>query len=320
MIFEKVYDIFKSMVYSRADDNGCVFYFTADDFDGLHKVPYTFKSTDGHDLKGAFYFYDGYDESRLIIFDHGMGSGHTGYMKEIEILARNGYRVFSYDHTGCMESGGDTTGGFVQSLKDLNVAVSAIKADEKYKNLDISVMGHSWGAFSTMNICALHPDISHIVALSGFISVSDVLRQFFSGILSPFYKKIYALEEKANPEFIKFNAVDSLKNSKVKALIVISDDDKTIKCEKHFDVLQKALKDKENITFLKVSGKNHNPNYTEDAVKYKDEFFKQYSKALKKNLLRTEEDKKSFKAKYDWDRMTRQDEKLWAAVLEHLKG
>lgn len=318
MIFEKIYGIFKSMVYSRADDNGCVFFFTKNDFEALKSEPFEFSSSDGHMLKGAFYYYDGYDESRLVVFDHGMGSGHTGYMKEIELLAHHGYKVFSYDHTGCMQSGGETTGGFVQSLKDLNDAVNAVKNDERYKNLSISVAGHSWGGFSTMNICALHPDITHIVAMSGFISVSDILKQFFSGILSPYYKKIYALEEKANPEFIKFNAVNSLKSSDVKALIIASDDDKTVKSEKHFDVLKKELANKDNVSFYKVSGKNHNPNYTDDAVRYKDKFFAEYQKALKKKLLVTPEQKKAFKEKYDWNRMTAQDENVWKVIFNHL--
>lgn len=315
MILNKITQIYRNMVYTRADDNGCIFYFSADDFPNLKSEGYSFNSCDGHILKGAFYYYDGFDENRLVIFEHGMGSGHRGYMKEIELLARRGYKVFSYDHTGCMESGGETTGGFVQSLKDLNDALTTLKDDEKYKNLDFSVVGHSWGGFSTMNICALHPEVSHIVAMSGFISVADVLKQF----LGPLYKKVYAEEEKANPEFIKFNAVSSLRNSKVKALIIISDDDKTIKCEKHFGVLESELKGQGNITFLKVNGKNHNPNYTEDAVKYKDEFFGQYQKALKKNLLTTKQEKEKFKEKYDWHRMTAQDEKVWNVIFEHLE-
>ncbi len=315
MIFKKIYGIYRGMVYSRADDNGCVFYFSHRDFENLKKEEYSFSSVDGHTLKGAFYYYEGFDENRLVIFEHGMGSGHRGYMKEIEMLARHGYKVFSYDHTGCMESGGETTGGFVQSLKDLNDAVKALKNEEKYKNLDISVVGHSWGAFSTMNICALHPDISHVVAMSGFISVSDVLKQF----LGPFASKVYAEEEKVNPEFIKYSAVSSLKNSNVKALIITSGDDKTINCKKHFDVLERELSGQGNVTFLKLTGKNHNPNYTEDAVKYKDEFFKEYQKVLKKKLLASDEDKQSFRAKYDWHRMTAQDEKVWNVIFEHLE-
>lgn len=314
MIYNKINELYKSQVYSRADDNGCVFYFTADDFDSLKREEYSFPSCDGHTLKGAFYYYQGCDENRLVLFDHGMGSGHTGYMKEIEMLAKHGYKVFSYDHTGCMASGGETTGGFVQSLKDLNDALTALKRDEKYKNLSFSVVGHSWGAFSTMNICALHPDVTHIVAMSGFISVKEVVKQF----LGPLYKRIYAEEVKQNPDFIEYNALQSLRNSKVKALIIASDDDKTINCKKHFDVLQSQLKGQGNITFLKLTGKNHNPNYTEEAVKYKDAFFKEYSAVMRKKLLKTEEDKINFKARFDWDKMTVQDENVWKRIFEHL--
>lgn len=83
-------------------------------------------------------------------------------MKEIERLCRAGYAVLSYDHTGCMESGGTSPKGLAQSLCDLNDCIKAIKADTRFLGIDISVVGHSWGAFSTLNITSLHPEISHI--------------------------------------------------------------------------------------------------------------------------------------------------------------
>ena len=54
-------------------------------------------------------------------------------------------------------------------------------------------------------------------------------------------------------------------------------------------------------------------------MKYKDNFFREYQKALKKKALVTNEEKKAFKEKYDWKRMTAQDEKLWAEILDFLK-
>ncbi len=319
MITGLIEKIYRNMVYSRADDNGCVVYFTAEDFEGLHCEDYSFASSLGHTMAGAFYYYDGFDESRLIIFEHGMGSGHTGYMTEIEKLCKAGYRVFSYDHTGCMKSGGESTNGFAQSLRDLDDAVKSLKADEKYTSLPISVIGHSWGGFSTLNISALHPDIEKAVAMSGFIAVEQILKGFFKGILSPFYKKILALEKKSNPDYIRYNALDTLKNTKAEVLIIHSDDDKTVSVKNSFDILEKELSDRENITFLRLTGKNHNPNYTDDAVKYKDSFFAEYQKALKKKALTTAEEKEAFKAKYDWKRMTEQDEKVWAEILDFLK-
>lgn len=319
MLTKAVEKIYCKMVRARADDNGCVFYFTEKDFPGLHREKYSFPSSLGHTLAGSFYYYDGFNEERLIIFEHGMGSGHTGYMTEIERLCREGYRVFAYDHTGCMESGGDGTNGFSQSLRDLDDAIKALKKDEKYSSLPLSVIGHSWGGFSTLNISAIHPDIEKAVAMSGFISVSHILKGFFKGVLSPFYKKILALEEKSNPDYVKHSALNTLRGTDTKMLVIHSDDDKTVSAKLSFDLMEKEFSSKDNISFLRLTGKNHNPNYTEDAVRYKDKFFAEYQRALKKKALVTAEDKKAFKEKYDWKRMTAQDEKVWAEIISFLK-
>ena len=93
-------------------------------------------------MQGYFYYYNSFKPNRLIVFDHGMWSGHMGYMKEIEMLARHGYLVYSYDHTGCMESGGDFTNGFAQSLHDLDNCLSALEKLSELKDYEISVMGH----------------------------------------------------------------------------------------------------------------------------------------------------------------------------------
>lgn len=320
MFFEKIEAMYRDSVYKRADANGAIFYFSAKDFEGLHSEPFVFSSVKGHSLKGNFYYYDGYVPGRIVIFDHGMGSGHRGYMKEIELIAREGYLVFAYDHTGCMESGGETTGGFAQSLVDLNDAVCAVKSIAELKGCDISVVGHSWGAFSTMNICALHPDISHVAAMSGFIAVECIVNQSFGGLLSLFRKKIYAIEQASNPEFVRYNAVKSLGEYNGKALIIHSEDDNVCSCKFNFDVLRKELFGKRNISFLKVNGKNHNPNYTEDAVKYKDEFFEIYKKELKADKLNSENKKKAFILRFDWDRMTAQDMSVWQEIFDFLKS
>ncbi|MBQ9939545.1 MAG: alpha/beta fold hydrolase [Oscillospiraceae bacterium] len=320
MLFDKIESAYKNNVYRRADADGSIFYFSCGDFEGLQQKAYPFKSSDGHSLSGYFYYYDGFKADRIVIFEHGMGSGHRGYMKEIEMLARHGYLVFAYDHTGCMESGGETTGGFVQSLKDLNDAVNTLKADPTYCKADLSVVGHSWGGFSTLNITALHPEISHIVAISGFVSVKRVLKQFFGGALWLFGRKIYAKEQQANPKFIGFDAISTLADTKAKVLIMHSRDDKTLSFKQHFGVMKKALGNRENITFVELDGKGHNPNYTEDAVKYKDAFFAEYQQALKENALTDDDAKQAFVAKFDWNRMTKQDDDVWTLIFAALES
>jgi len=317
MIFEKqVLKMYKNMMYTRCDDTETVFYFWDKDFCGLHKEAYSFRSSLGHMLQGYIYQYNNPRPGRLVVFEHGFGGGHRAYMKEIEMLCKHGYMVLAYDHTGCMESGGATPNGLAQSLCDLNDCIGAVKADERFAGFDISVMGHSWGAFSTLNITALHPEISHIVAMCGFVSVEEMLKSFFSGMLKGYRKAVFTLECESNPKYAKFNAVESLHASKVKALLIYSEDDQMCKRE-HYDVLKSGLKDKENISFLLVNKKGHNPNYTEDAVKYLGEFSKARAKFVK-NKKASKEDKEKFVSSFDWNRMTAQDSAVWDQIFAHL--
>lgn len=319
MIFEKqVTGIYKRIMFTRCDDMETVFYFSAEDFDGLTRQPYPFVASAGHTLQGYIYQYPNPKPDRLIVFDHGYGGGHRAYMKEIEMLCRRGYTVFAYDHTGCMESGGETPNGMAQSLCDLNDCINTIKADKRFEGYDISVVGHSWGGFSTSNISALHPEISHVVVLSGFVSVGVIIDSLITGFLRLYIKSIMKVEHAANPRFADFHAVDSLKRSKAKALLIYSDDDPIVK-RNNFDILKEGLADRENTQFLLVSGKKHNPNYTAEAVRLINEFSEAKSKFLKNKDL-TEQQKQEFVKSFDWDAMTTQDEEVWNVIFEHLES
>lgn len=318
MLFEKqILNVYKGMMHTRCDDTETVFYFSADDFDGLRREPFSFGASAGHTLKGYIYSYPDPLPRRLVIFDHGFGGGHRAYMREIETLCHRGYTVLSYDHTGCMESGGDSPNGMAQSLCDLNDCMNAIKADGRFADFDISVMGHSWGGFSTLNISALHPEISHVVVLSGFVSVKELVDSFFAGALKGYRKVIMRFEREVNPEFAEYNAAESLKRSTAKALLIYSEDDQLVK-RRHFDILKEELSDRENTEFLLVSGKGHNPNYTEDAVKLLGSFGAARSKLIK-NKKASDKDKKNFVASFDWKAMTEQDEAVWEKIFEHLE-
>ncbi len=319
MIFEKqIVNIYKGMAYTRCDDNGTAFYFTSKDFEGLKCEAYPFISSKGHNLSGYLYSYEDPIANRIVVFDHGFGGGHTSYMKEIEMLCRHGYLVFAYDHTGCMQSGGETPNGMAQSLCDLNDCINTLKSDKRFAGYDFSVMGHSWGGFSTLNISALHPDISHIVVLSGFVSVKLLVDAFFAGFLKPYRKAIMKLENTSNPEFINYNAVQTLSDSKVKALLIYSDNDMLCSKKVHYDTLKNVLEGNDNIKFHLEHGKGHNPNYTHDAVAYLGEYVNAKNKLIKKKKLVTDEQKKEFLASFDWDKMTKQDEAVWNMIFECL--
>ncbi|MBR3966862.1 MAG: alpha/beta fold hydrolase [Clostridia bacterium] len=319
MIFEKqILGMYKGMMYSRCDGSDTIFYFSADDFPGLLSEPYSFKSSEGNALKGYFYCYENPISGKLIVFDHGFGGGHKAYMKEIEMLCRKGYTVFSYDHTGCMESEGDGCGGLSHSLSDLNDCISALKKEERFASCDISVIGHSWGGFSALNITALHPEISHIVVLSGFVSAKEMISTFFGGILKGYRKAVLALESKENPYYSTFDAVETLSRSNARALLIYSENDPMCK-KKHYDILKKGLGDKENISFMLLKNKGHNPNYTEEALKLLDKFSKERAKVTRNKNL-SKEFCEEFIASFDFHKMTEQDETVWNEIFEHLEN
>ncbi len=316
MIFHKqIEKIYKARVFSRYDDTGLVKYFSHKDFSGLRADPYSFNSSKGHKLKGYFYSYENSPSSPLVVFDHGLGGGHTAYTKEIEMLCSHGYTVFSYDHTGCMESEGESAGGLSQSLCDLDDCINALKTDESIDTSRIYVMGHSWGGFATLNITALHPDIEKTVVLSGFISVPDMVAQNFPSPLTGYRKHILALEKESNPSFADISALDTLSKTSANALLIYSDNDSMVSTALHYDKLKDALCDKENISFILEHGKGHNPNYTTDAVANLAKLTAGL-KGIKK--LDTPEKKEAFRNSFDWHKMTEQDTKVWDKIFEHL--
>ena len=317
MIFEKqIVNMYKGMIYTRCDDTETVFYFSPDDFPDLKATARDFKASAGHTLCGWFYEYENAIPGRLVVFDHGFGGGHLAYMKEIELLCRHGYRVFAYDHTGCIRSGGASPNGLAQSLCDLNDCITMLKADKDLMGCDISVVGHSWGAFSTLNITALHPEISHIVAIAGFVSVEEMTKTFFPGILKLYRKAILELERSTNPHFVEFSALETLKKSDTKALLIYSENDQLCN-RRHYDILKEGLGDRENVEFLFVHNKGHNPNYTEDAVRLLGEFSKARAKLTRKKNL-SKEEKVRFVASFDWKAMTAQDGDIWQKIFAHL--
>lgn len=319
MLFKKkILAAYKKTAFSRYDGDGLAAYFSHEDFPGLSCREVPFPSRHGHTLAGYLYSYQIPREGRLIVFDHGFGGGHRSYMKEIELLCRHGFLVFAYDHTGCMASGGEGTRGMSGSITDLDDALSFIKKDARFAGLSIAVVGHSWGGYATALAPALHPDLSHIVILSGAISLRAIVRTFLGGLLALYRPAVAKLEREANPNTADLNAPDLLKDTKTKVLAIYSKDDPLIRMKLHYKPLQKALSGKANARLLLVDNKGHNPNYTEAAVKCLAAYGKEKGLFRREHPHATEEEKAAFRARFDWHAMTEQDSAVWSEIFAWL--
>ena len=311
--------IIRQKVYARFDGAPYLYLFDVKDFEGLNRKSFTFDSSLGHKMQAYFYYYDTPIKNKLIIFEHGLWGCHRSYLKEIEMLCKKGYLVLAQDHTGCMESGGDDTNGFAQSLCDLDDMLNALYKVEEFKDYEISVIGHSWGAFSTMNITALHPKIKHVVPISGFISVKAIINQNFRGILALLRKRVLKIEKKSSPKYFNYSGIKTLKNTSAKVLIIHSVDDETVDYSFSAKKLEKSLKKKDNVEFLIVDGKGHNPTYTENGVKLKKIMQAELKEHALDGKFEDEEFCKEFLARHDWDKITEQDSSLWNKIFEFLE-
>ena len=320
MIFEnKVLSIYKKKLLKRRDPDGRAHVFTPDEFDGLRSIDYAFEGDRGQTLSAHLYYRGEPRRDRLVMLDHGMGCGHNSYLKEIDVITAKGYTVFTYDHTGTMLSGGEDIGGFSQSLSDLDRAVCFVRSLPEYEGAQLSVIGHSWGGFSTMNIPALHPEISHVVALSGFISTKAIQDQVSGGLLRIYRPMLYKLEHDRLPDYADYDGRESLRGAKTKVLLVHSRDDKTCLYDHHFKKLKMALGECGHVTFLTLEGKGHYPQYTRKAVAYKTAFNKRVKYLSKRGLLKTQESRRKLVSQYDFHKMHEQDMELWNRIFEFLE-
>ncbi len=327
MIFDrKIESIYRARMFVRHDDTGRVKYFAPEEFDDITAEPYSFVTKQGDALAGWFYTSATPNDKdaaengaprgcRLVVFAHGLGGGHRSYMKEIVMLARHGYRVFAYDNTGCMASEGEASRGLAASLSDLDDCLTALKADKAVDTSDVSVVGHSWGGYAAMNIAAFHPDVKRIVGFAGFVSVEEMVKQSFPHVLALWRGRIMALERETNPRYAEAAAQDTLAATEAQVLLFHSLDDETVFYKRHFIPLMRALEGRENIRFVTVDDRRHNPNYTPDAVAYKRTL---YAGLKRLPAIMTEDECEAFRTSFDWDRMTAQDVSVWEMVFAHL--
>lgn len=272
--------IYKKGFGYRFELNPYIKYYHEKEFDCIRKEA-TF-NIDDIKIKGLFITPNKeYDKKKIIIYAHGMFSSKEAYLQDIGSISAHGFEVFCYDNIGVNESEGKNIGGLSSFLKTLDYAVNFVK--KTYPEKDIYVIGHSAGAYATINVLKYHPDIKKICAISPFVNINKILYSMVPAPLKliTFNGKLY--EGLIFKKYAFTNAIKTLNEYEGKALILHSKDDKVVPYKKGTYILEKKLKNKNNINFIIVDNKNHQPQYTAKAVKRLNEF------SNKINTLSTED-------------------------------
>jgi alpha-beta hydrolase superfamily lysophospholipase len=151
-----------------------------EDFHTMDRQAALFPSNRGQRLKGYFYYPKGgfgpFEHVRgCIVLSPGIFQGHTDYLYDVERFVKEGFCVFGFDNTGCMESGGRGLLGLEQAVIDLHYALEFLESRKGRGELPILLYGHSMGGYAVAAVLHYDHKVDGIVSRSGFSDPTEML-------------------------------------------------------------------------------------------------------------------------------------------------
>ncbi|MBP5428485.1 MAG: alpha/beta hydrolase [Clostridia bacterium] len=302
---------YRKQLLCRYDKDGYTPYLSASDFPGLTVDAGSFVNSAGVEVAFFRYRYGDYDPEKLVVFCHGLGAGHTAYLAEIEYLCHNGLQVLTLDYTGCDKSGGDGMLSVNRPSRDVLELLDFMKPTE-----EVSVVGHSLGGYTALNVIRMCDPIKRAVILSGFLQSRKMLGQFIKSRLVNAI--VDRAERKCDPEIARADNAAYLKSTTDRLLFIASTDDPTVPYSIGAGLAQTLGND--NLSFLTVENKKHNPNYTPEALAFMQESFGTFNRLVAEGKLQTLEEKRAFFSDRPASKMTVQDDAVMGEVVRFIKG
>lgn len=228
-------------------------------------------------LKGFIYGMN--NDKGLIVFAHGIGRVHERYLGLLTRLVDRGWRIFTYDATGCGYSEGEGTNGLAQSVIDLDNAFDYAESDPRMKDMDKYVLGHSWGGYAAAAVLNFNHDIKACVTLSGYNSPFEKLTEFCDGQYGNVGKLLYPIIWLYNKVTFgkdsSWNAVDGINKSGIPVEIVHGTEDDVISYYNSAIIAHKDKITNPNVKYVTYSdkGRNGHSSYfqTAEYAKYEAE-------------------------------------------------
>ena len=179
------------------------------------------------------YIYGEKSDKGLIVIAHGLGGGAESYLAETIYFVERGWRVFSYDGTGCYDSEGKNSVGLAQSVLDLDAALKYIKSSDSQNRLPVMLYGHSWGGYAVASVLNYDHNISAVVSIAGFDSPKNMLTEQAQVIMGKFlaaieYPFAQLYQKMLFGRAANFTAVDGINLSNIPVMIIHGEADEAI--------------------------------------------------------------------------------------------
>jgi fermentation-respiration switch protein FrsA (DUF1100 family) len=161
---------------------------------GLVYRDVSFSSADGLTLQG---WYIPSKNGSAIIAGHGIGASRL--LDPVEVLARQGYGVLTFDWRAHGHSQGDLCTFGYHEVRDVEGALAWLQAQPDVDPARIGILGESMGAVTAIRAAARLPAIQAVVADSPYPDLEEAIGRFWgsSGLPAfPFVQLMIALGER----------------------------------------------------------------------------------------------------------------------------
>lgn len=263
VIIEIFIELIMRKIFSHRGD-GCLrfSYPMPSDFPHLSKQKFSVKS---HKNVINGIIYKDINQSsykKIIILSHGLGAGHEYLLFLINRLCLDGFIVVSYDQIGSMRSTGLRVKDLTQSLGDFEKVYKYIINDKQYKQYDIVVMGHSWGAYTSLNSLNIKNNrIKKCVAFAGFNN-QTMLICGFAKFLCFFYPFLFLNDLIHHGKYALCSSVQGLKKTNAEVMCIHGDKDIVVNLKNSYELYKKVANKKKNIHPVLYENKGHHPFIT----------------------------------------------------------
>ena len=290
----------------RQDKELGVPYYAVSDFKGLKQEAFSFNNSKGIEIKYFYYYYENYKQDKIILFLPGLGPGHVSYLREINLLAERGYRVLTIDYTGCGESKGEYLASLNNPPRDVMELLNLLKLKE-----EIVLIGHSLGGYTALKVASLCEDIKKVVVFAPLINIRPLIYNASKSKLITHYVLKY--ERKVGKEYDEIDLPKFLQTTTKDIFFIQSEDDPIVPYSSSLKVAEETHNS--HIKTLRLNGRRHNPNYTDEAVKYMNEVFGKYNELLASKKIKETSDKIAYFKDVSIDKLTEQDQDLFGQIF-----
>lgn len=213
------------------------------------------------------------NDKGLIVWVHGIGSGHELYMTEILWFVDRGWQVLAYDATGSGYSEGTGSRGLAQSVIDLDAALSFVEQEPRFAGKQVMLFGHSWGGYAAASVLQLSHKVDAAVSVSGYNNPFEMLQDGAVDVIGsvpamldkPF---MWVYNKYLFGDYAEMTAVNGINRSGVPVLVIHGEKDEVIGYDTISIIRHRTEITNPKAEFLTISGEyaGHSDIFSTDDV------------------------------------------------------